>query len=518
MKIKERISKWWEQTKKISWKKQFNNWVETLRHDRKKAIITGLIAIATISVIVFLFLNRNDQIQFQRYTVSRGDVVETLDVVGSVRAVPSAILNWKTDGIVSDYTIKIGDKVKEGDILLSLMDSSLSSTILQAQTDLLDAQVELQKVVHADSLVYDALLALNEAEYAYIVKKQMTDFWNFNNTSEDKINAARTEYQQSEEDLWNAQRALKALADLEDNDPKMIAAEEGVEAARQANNKAIRNINYLLGRSYSYEVEYDFVEYDQAVAQLEQARIDYERYKDNSDEIAAAEANVQALQNTVDQSKIIAPFDGTVTDIQAAAGEYVSSSTEAVQMDSMDNLIIDVNVSEADINKISIGQEVIITFDAIPNQEYEGKVVEVSQAGVESNSLVQFRVSIKVSNPDQSIKTGFTAVASIVINKVENALLIPNMAIQSGGNQSFVLVAGSNGKSIITPVETGASSDSFTALVSGEVNEGDVILIPISTSTTGPEGGMFMFGGGMRTITGGGGRPPEDGPQQRPED
>jgi HlyD family secretion protein len=517
MKIKERINKWWKQAKKINWKVQFKNWIETLRHDRKKAIITFLIALAIISLIVFMTLNSGDKIQFQRYTVSRGDVVETLDVVGSVRAVPSAILNWKTDGIVSDFTIKIGDKVNEGDVMISLTDSSLSSTILQAQSDLLEAQVELQKVIHADSLVYDALLALNEAEYAYIVKKQMTDFWNFNNVSEEKINVARAEYQQSEEDLWNAQRTYKALADLDDDDPKKTAAEEAVDAARLANNKALRNINYLLGRSFSYEVEYDFIEYDQAVAQLEQARIDYERYKDNSDEIAAAEANVQALQNTEDQSKIIAPFDGTVTDIQAAAGEYVSSGSEAVQLDTMDNLIIDVNVSEADINKISIGQEVIITFDAIPNQEYKGKVIEVSQAGVESNSLVQFRVSIKVTNPDQSIKTGFTAVASIVINKVENALLIPNMAIQTGGGQSFVLIAGSNGSSTITPIEPGASSDSFTALVNGEINEGDVVLIPISTSTTGSEGGMFMFGG-MRAITGGGGRPQEGEPPQRPED
>jgi HlyD family secretion protein len=218
---------------------------------------------------------------------------------------------------------------------------------------------------------------------------------------------------------------------------------------------------------------------------------------DNSEEISAAQARVQALENTVNSSSIIAPFDGVITNILFHQGESVTSGVNAVQLDDLSNLVIDIYVSEVDINEISVGQNVNITFDAIPNKQYQGKVTNLSQSGDDSSGIVEFQVSITVSNPDEEIKTGFTALASIVIQEVKNVVLVPNTAIQSLNGRSIVMVIGEDGTATPIPVEVEASGDSFSILKGNPLAEGDQVLIEIDsaslpqTTTTGGFGGMF---------------------------
>lgn len=166
-------------------------------------------------------------------------------------------------------------------------------------------------------------------------------------------------------------------------------------------------------------------------------------------------------------------------------------------MDDLSNLVIDIYVSEVDINEISVGQNVNITFDAIPNKQYQGKVTNLSQSGDDSSGIVEFQVSITVSNPDEEIKTGFTALASIVIQEVKNVVLVPNTAIQSLNGRSIVMVIGEDGTATPIPVEVEASGDSFSILKGNPLAEGDQVLIEIDsaslpqTTTTGGFGGMF---------------------------
>jgi HlyD family secretion protein len=113
------------------------------------------------------------------------------------------------------------------------------------------------------------------------------------------------------------------------DDPDRENANTTLQDAILVRDKALRNLNYLLGHSYDHSVETDYIEYDMAAATLEEARITYQRYLDNSDEVAAAQAKVQALENTVNSASIIAPFDGVITDISANAGESVTSGETA---------------------------------------------------------------------------------------------------------------------------------------------------------------------------------------------
>ena len=492
--------------------KIWQDMVDFFRTDKKRIWIGGgaLMIVVIMGVFLALSSSGNEEETLIRYVqVSRGSLTESIDVVGTLEAQPSIELAWQSGGIVSPTSIQIGDQVKKDDVLMELEDSSLSASILQAQTDLLSAQAELDSIRSANADLYTAMQTLSDAEYTLRQYDTNRDYWNVNESSWEAIDAARAEYFAAKEVEYQKESAYKALANS-DNEKAKSAANAEYKDAIAAREEALRQLNNLLGTYYTYSADTDFILYDQAAAAVEAARIDYNRYLDQSDEIAAAESNVQALENTINQSRIIAPFDGTVTDISAVNGEMVSNGDSAVRIDNLNNLVVKVSVSEVDINKIKIGQSAVVTFDALPETEYQGEVVYISDAGNDDSGVVEFSVTVKVLNADNQVKPGFTAVVSIITSNIENALLVPNGAVISRNGTSAVMVVNSDDSTTMIPVETGASSDTHTEIISGEIAEGDTLAVAISDSSSFYPGMVP----GMGPMLGGGG----GSGAQRPQD
>ena len=480
-------------------------------HKKLSIVIASVLVVCIILIIVLPGGGDQDQtVQTQVVTLYTGNFSETIDVVGNVNAIPSAALTWGTGGTVGKVFYEIGDSVEAGDVIAVLADSSVSASILQAQTDLLEARYELDRVRTSDTEFQEAAQALEDAEYDYRAKRDSRDYWNFNGTNQDTLDEARQQYHDLDDQVWNLQDQFDAMAS---DDPARENASTELQDTILQRDKALRNLNYLLGHAYDHSVETDYIEFELAEAALQEARITYQRYLDNSDEIAAAQAKVQALENTVNSASIIAPFDGVITSIAMNEGESVSSGEKAVQIDDLTNLVIKISISEVDVNDIQLGQNVMITFDAIPQKEYQGLVTNISQSGDDSSGIVEFLVAITVSDPDEDIKPGFTALTSIIIKEEENAVLIPNLAIQSLNGNSIIMVVNDDGSITPTPVEVEASGDSFSILKDSALKEGDQVLIELdvtSLSDFSAFGGGMMFGGGGM----GGSRPDQQLPAQ----
>jgi len=474
-------------------------------------IISAALVVVILAGIIFLpFLTPKQAETTVAYgKVTRGDLTETIDVVGTLEAIPSATLTWQSGGIVDSFDVKVGDKVKEGDVLMTLTESTLDSSILEAQSSLLDAEETLENLKSANTDLHTAAQTLADNEYTLRQKKADRDYWNTKGASDETIDAARKAYYDAKEVVWEKEAAYDALSDLAADDPEKMAAYEDRKAAIEAQEKALRNLNYILGVYYDYSVETDFIEYDQALAAVKEARVAYNRYLDQSEEIAAAKAAVQALKNTIATGSIIAPFDGTITEIDAVAGDLITSysdsdnTTAALTISNLDNLMIEVQISEVDINKVAVGQKATVTFDAIANKEYTGYVSSISSSGEEDeNGVVQFSVWVKLEDADDQVKPGFTSVVSIVTAEVQDALLVPYDAIVSrDGSYMVVLVNGSS--TTMVPVEVGATSDLFAEITSGEIEEGDQVII-YSTDSEDMFGMMMMGGGGGQPPAGGG--------------
>ena len=487
--------------KESFWRTSFERVKDLVQKNKKKSmIIGGAVVLLIVAAIVLLSgSSKEPAAQTQIVTLESGSLSETIDVVGNVKAVPSTTLSWGTSGTVGEIYYQVGDAVKEGYVFAKLSDSSIAASVLQAQTDLLEAQYELDRITTSDAEFQAAAQALEDAEYDYRAKEDARDYWNFNGTNQDVLDEARIVYHDSDTVVWTLQNQYDNLT--EDDTDKDSVYEE-LQDAIFTRDKALRNLNYLLGHSYDHSVETDYIEFEMAEAALQEARINYERYLDNTEEIEAAQARVQALENTVNSASIIAPFDGVITSILFHQGESVSSGSKAVQVDDLNNLVIDIYVSEVDINDIEMGQTVNITFDAIPTKQYSGLVSDISAAGDDSSGIVEFKVSITVSDPDDDIKPGFTAVASIVIQEVADAVLVPNMAITSLNGHSMVMVVGEDGQITPTPVIVQAAGDTYSVLEGNPLSVGDQLVIEINMAEMEFPGAGF---GGMLGGAGGGG-------------
>ena len=487
---------------------------EKIKHfslSNKKKVLIGMGILIILVVGAFLMLplqgTENAEAQIVYMKVTAGDITETIDVVGSLEAVPSITLSWESGGIISDFDLEVGDEVAKDQLLFKLDDSSVSSTILQAQSNILDAEIVLENLLVANTDLNTAAQELSDLEYALIDYRADRNYWNYNGASWEAVEEMRANYYAAEQVRWEKEAAYEALLDLEADDPVRLEAYEERKAAIEQSEQYHHWLSSLLGVYYDHSVETDFIEYDQALGDVEQARNAYYRYLDQTEEIAAAEAEVQALQNTIDQARIVAPFDGTITEINAVSGELVASGTEAVRIDNLDHLMVDIYVSEIDINKVSVGQQAILTFDALPNQEYEGVVESISSAGSDESGVVEFRVSVVMKTVDDAVKPGFTTVVSIITSEEQDVILVPTQAIQTLDGEPVVMKVNDDGTTTAISVELGAVSDANTQVLSGDITVGDELMLMIAdVSDTEAAGGGFGLMGGMRQITGGGGK------------
>jgi HlyD family secretion protein len=155
-----------------------------------------------------------------------------------------------------------------------------------------------------------------------------------------------------------------------------------------------------------------------AEARLADARREWERLKDGPDpgDLAAAKARVAATKAALSRARITAPFEGQVTIAGSRPGDLVEPGTLAFRLDDLSRLLVDLQVSQMDINAVRAGQPVRLTFDAAYGKEYRGRVVEVAPVGTETEGVVNFLVTVELDDADQQVKPGMTASAEIIID------------------------------------------------------------------------------------------------------
>jgi HlyD family secretion protein len=147
-----------------------------------------------------------------------------------------------------------------------------------------------------------------------------------------------------------------------------------------------------------------------------------------------------------------------------------------------------VEVSEVDINSVSVGQPALLTFDAILGKVYHGEVVEVAKVGTNVGGVVNFTVTVELTDADEFVKPGMTAAVSIVVKEENNVVLIPNRAVRLLDDERVVYIL-VDGQPKPIKVELGSSSGVDSVLIVGDIKEGDSIILNPPVFTGGPFGG-----------------------------
>ncbi len=243
-------------------------------------------------------------------------------------------------------------------------------------------------------------------------------------------------------DIQRAEASVaQARAQILSADASVASAEASIAQAQANHNKARRDLERArklgVGDALS-QMDYDqYVNAEEtAAANMQSATAQLGSAKAQQATAAAqlqsAEAQLKSELRNRDYTHIKAPVDGTIVVRQVNVGQTVVSSMSASTLflvaRDLSKMQIWASVNEADIAKVTPGQEVRYTVDALPNENFTGTVNKIRPNATMSSNVVTYIVEIDIENPERKLLPYMSANANFIIKEVKDALLVPDAA------------------------------------------------------------------------------------------
>ncbi|MEM6317905.1 MAG: efflux RND transporter periplasmic adaptor subunit [Bacteroidota bacterium] len=306
-------------------------------------------------------------------TIEKSSGLETHTFSGAAKAQNETNLSFKVGGTLSSVKVKLGDRVKRGQLIATI--------------DPADYTIQTNQAI-----------SQKEGSVANV------------QSAEANAKAAETQ-------LINAQATYDRVAKLYENNSVALS------------------------------------EYQQAKAGLDAAKAQYEaansQVKAASTQVNAANQQVQAAGNQVNYTRLTAPMNGVITNVQVEANEVVNAGMMIATVSSLGRPEVEVGVPEVFINKIKKGQAVNITLPAAPAQSFQGLVSQVAYA---SGSSPTYPVIVEIDKSAEQIRPGMAANVEFLFPKAgstaKSMITIPVEAVGKDHQGNFVFVLTKNGEGI----------------------------------------------------------------------
>ena len=467
----------------------------------KRKFIVGGIVVLVLAVAGFFVWQRMSagtatKTTTQTATVRRGALVATVSAAGNVSVVDKATLAFKNSGRVAKVEVAVGDTVKTSQLLMQQETSDLELALKTAQSNLTSAQASYEQT---------------KASLQFSLRNAQTGLA----SAKSSLDATKASAEQNPNSLIVAKATLdkatvtmqKAQADYNQiawrGDVGMTSQAATLQSATIEYQSALANYKITAAKINDDSLKQAQATYDKAQVALEEAQ------KNLDTNLKIAQATLDKAQIAVDTAKtdlenvsLVAPIDGVVSVVNYKKGDFAVGESTAITIVNTDRLQIKVSVAEVDLPKVKLGNTAQVTLDALSGKTYEAKVIAISPVGTVTAGVVNYSVTLEVTKPDSSIRPGMTANLNIVVEQRENTLLVPVRAVQTQGTRKIVKVQ--KDQTVIPQVVTvGLSNDTFAEITDG-LQEGDVVLIG-TTTTTSTGGGPGM---GIPGLGGPGGPPP----------
>lgn len=479
---------------------------------RKKKIIIGAVIAALLAIVVVgsIFATRTDTPEVTVVKVEvRPELRSTVTSSGEIRPIKFMNLTSEVQGKIEEITVKEGDKVEKGTVLVRLNPDQLESSTEAQYAAFQSAQDEIRssqsQVTAAQNNLAQMQQALNQAEVAVDSARQ-------------GVITSQTEVDRAQVELNASNRELKRTEQLLENG---VVARQEFDTAKDRVENAQVSLNNAKARLESQKIAVK-----DAAARLEQQTI---AVKDSRRAVESARIGVSSSQARADQqaavlrgsrdqrdkSVVVAPINGVIAEIPSKVGTFAVaglSTTALLTIADMSEINVEVKVDETEIDKVEVGQKAKIKVDAFGDKEIDGEVLQKTplavgksqtSGGLSTNINVQeakeFRVVIKLINLPEDfqngLRPGMSATAVITTKTVNNVIAVPLQSIvekkpepvKNGNTQPNNLPEGEKPKPIkgvfvlegnkakFVPVETGITGESDIQITSG-LSEGQEVI------------------------------------------
>jgi HlyD family secretion protein len=426
---------------------------------------------------------------------------------GTVNSSRLINLSPKTAGALKTLRVQEGDRVREGQVLATMDDANLLGEMTQMQGQLAQQEANLQALIAGnrpeDIAKAEAQLAEAEANLQQLRSgNRPQDIAQ----SAARLQQAQATLQQSETDVQRHQYLYREGAIARETLDQKITDRA---VARTQVTEAEQGLALQKAGTRSEEIDQAQARVDQqaqAVALLK-AGTRQEEIDQALAQVQSARGALQTVESQLKDTQIVAPFDGTVLKKYADVGSFVSpsvsggtgTSSASILLLANDRLQVVVNLSEAQIAQVKLGQSVTIKADALPNEKFTGQVEQIAPQASVAQNVTSFEVRVAIDASDKAaseaaLKVGMNVEAEFAVGQLENALVLPNAAVVRRAEGTGVYVLGRDssgklrGKPVFQPIQTGITAGTQTEVKSGLKENEQVLLSPPEEPAAGSAG------------------------------
>jgi len=362
----------------------------------------GIIALLVAGGGVFASLrwSQRDLVVVQTTAVAKEDLTAIVTASGEIKPKTYINLGANATGPITELLVKEGDRVRKNQVVARIENTQAEADVNAQKATIASAQAD-SAAAEAGLKAQDDSIATQEATLERF-KSEL-----------DRTKVILDRYEQ----MWKEKIAAKQDYDQKKSDYESAAASVRENEARLAQQKSQRA---------------------QTLAQLTSAQ----------KRVAQAQANQQRLDNVLARYDVLAPLDGVVTNLPVRVGETVvpgvqnSAASTIMTIADMSLITAEVDVDETDIVNVHLRQPAEVSIEAIPNQTFQGHVIEIgnsailrssgvaaSQSATSTQEAKDFKVTIALDNPPDSVRPGLSATAKITTATRHNVLAIPIQAL-----------------------------------------------------------------------------------------
>jgi len=337
-----------------------------------------IIAIVTLGLVTTACSQPSDTTAVTPEVIPTVIADDTIIAEGRVEPIQFAEIAFTASGMVGEVLVEEGQMVQQGDPLIRLGNEN-DASYAAAQLELANAQKDMDDLIDSrDTEFAQAVIDLRDAEEEY------TRADNYLLYLKNSDGVPQTSYT-----VKLVQTPRGYMYKSEAKNFKGPASEEWIINA--TNDLALKKAN------------------------LDHAQRTYDNLKDgpNIEQLPVLEARLNAARVAVAAFTITAPFDGVVAEMKARAGSTMNAGEIAVVIaDTSKWIVITTDVTEIDVVKLSEGQPVIVTLDAIPDVELNGEILLIGQNYSENQGDVVYKVTVLLTDTEPAMRWGMTAVVT----------------------------------------------------------------------------------------------------------
>ena len=355
-------------------------------------------------------------------------IVQDPGVLAEGRLTPQKYVNlsFTSGGMVEALLVEEGQQVEAGQVIAHLdQRQQLAAAVDGAQLELIQAEQALQDL-NDNAAVYSADANQKVAAQRDAVRDAERYLANLQSLAEQTdIDKARANVVILKDRLDEAQEDYAPYQNKPENNVTRAQLLSKLADARNHYDDAVRLLNNLEGSTSEIDMAIAEANLSLAQASLQLAEDEYEKVKDGPDpdlleaaeaRLKAAETSLEAARANLTNRELSAPFAGTVARSNLKVGEQVLPGQTAVVLADFSGWIVETDdLTENEVTSIFIDQAANITFDALPELEFAGKVQSISDLNTDRSGDVTYTTKVRLQESDPRLRWGMTALVQFVV-------------------------------------------------------------------------------------------------------